>query len=102
MIALLAAMVSGERIYKFLLMPRVVVVHDVILASGDDVSPSTAARRASFFALDALEGDPEFMTRTCDCRTHQSHKKPRKKTEFEKALEKAMSKPNEESIRDGE
>jgi endoribonuclease Dicer len=51
-----------------------------------------AARRASFSALDALEGDPEFMTRTCDCRTHQSHKKLRKKTEFEKALEQAMSK----------
>ena len=82
-------------------MPCVVVVHDVILASGDDVNPTTAARRASFSALDALEGDPEFMTRTCDCRTHQSHKKTRKKTEFEKALEKAMSKPNEENIRDG-
>ena len=75
------------------------VVHDVILASGDDVNPTTAARRASFFALDALEGDPDFMTRICECRTHQSHKKPRKKTEFEKALEKAMSRPNEENIR---
>lgn len=76
------------------------IVHGVILASGDDVNPTTAARRASFSALDALEGDPDFMTQNCDCRTHQSHKKPRKKTEFEKALEKAMSKPNEENICD--
>lgn len=71
----------------------------MILASGDDVNPTTAARRASFFALDALEGDPDFMTRICECRTHQSHKKPRKKTEFEKALEKTMSRQNEENIR---
>jgi endoribonuclease Dicer len=78
-----------------------VVVHDVILASGDDVNPTTAARRASYFSLDALEGDPDFMTRICDCRSHQTHKKTRKKTEFEKALEKAMSKPNEENICDG-
>lgn len=68
------------------------LVHDIVLASGEDPNPAVAARRASFSALDALEGDPEFMTRTCDCRTHQSHKKLRKKTEFEKALEQAMSK----------
>ena len=27
-----------------------------------------ASRRASFLALDALEGDTEFLSRTCDCR----------------------------------
>jgi endoribonuclease Dicer len=75
-----------------LLTEHIVLVHDIVLASGEDPNPAVAARRASFSALDALEGDPEFMTRTCDCRTHQSHKKPRKKTEFEKALEQAMSK----------
>ncbi|SRR6266511_1106725 len=80
------------------LILRSVVVHDVILSSGEDVNPATAARRASFFALDALEGDPEFMTRTCDCRTHQEHNKPRKKTEFEKALEKAITKQNEDDF----
>lgn len=77
---------------------RTVLVHDVILASGEDLNPAMAARRASFAALDALEGDPEFMTRTCDCRTHQSHKKLRRKTEFEKALEKAISKIDGEDI----
>jgi endoribonuclease Dicer len=33
-----------------------------------DTSAPLAARRGCFFALDALEGDPGFMSRTCDCR----------------------------------
>lgn len=70
-----------------------VLVHEVILASGEDLAAPSAARLASLLALDALEGDADFMTRTCDCRTHQNHKKARKKTEFEKALELALSKP---------
>ncbi|KAF9534830.1 hypothetical protein CPB83DRAFT_901776 [Crepidotus variabilis] len=77
-----------------------ILVHEVVLASGEDLTPATAARRASFCALDALEGDPDFMTRTCDCRTHQTHKKQRKKTEFEKALEKALTKS--EAVEDQE
>jgi len=46
---------------------------------------------ASLLALDALEGDADFMTRTCDCRTHLSHKKLRNKSDFERALEKAFA-----------
>ncbi|KAF8192503.1 ribonuclease III domain-containing protein [Pholiota molesta] len=68
-----------------------VVVHDVILVSAEDSSPTSAARLASFLALDALEGDADFMTRTCDCRTHIQQKKGRQKSEFEKALEKALA-----------
>ncbi|KAG6918930.1 hypothetical protein DXG01_010585 [Tephrocybe rancida] len=45
-----------------------VVVHDITLASAEDPDPGLAARRASLFALDALEGDPGFFARTCDCR----------------------------------
>lgn len=78
------------------------LVHDVILASGEDLVPTTAAKRASFSALDALEGDPEFMTRTCDCRTHQIHKKQRRKSEFEKALEKALARPENGDEKAGE
>jgi endoribonuclease Dicer len=54
-----------------------VVVHDVILASATDATATFAARRASLYALDALEGDAQFLTRTCDCRTHakKSHKR---------------------------
>jgi endoribonuclease Dicer len=29
--------------------------------------------------LDAIEGDPEFITRTCDCRTKTQAKKAQKK-----------------------
>lgn len=46
-----------------------VLVHDVVLASAEDAMGVSGARRASLFALDALEGDAEFLTRTCDCRT---------------------------------
>jgi endoribonuclease Dicer len=56
----------------------VVLVHDVILASAEDSTATFAARRASLFALDALEGDAAFLTRTCDCRTHLHTKKPHK------------------------
>ncbi|GLB33718.1 putative PAZ domain containing protein [Lyophyllum shimeji] len=45
-----------------------IIVHDVILASAEDPDPTIAARRASLFALDALEGDPGFFSRNCDCR----------------------------------
>lgn len=51
------------------------LVHDVILSSASDKMAASALRRASIAALDALEGDPDFLTRTCDCRaTHQSKK----------------------------
>lgn len=68
-----------------------VLVHEVILASAEDVSPTSAGRMASLLALDALEGDADFMTRTCDCRTHLTHKKLRNKTDFERALEEAYA-----------
>lgn len=56
-----------------------VVVHDVLLASALDSTSAFAARRASEFALDALEGDAGFLTRTCDCRTHSQTRKAQKK-----------------------
>ena len=56
-----------------------VVVHDVVLASALDTTAAFAARRASESALDALEGDPQFLTRTCDCRTHAQARKAQKK-----------------------
>jgi len=67
-----------------------VVVHEIILASGEDMTHVFAARLAALFALDALEGDADFMTRTCDCRTHMVHKKVRKRSAFEQVLENAL------------
>ncbi|TCD71278.1 hypothetical protein EIP91_011049 [Steccherinum ochraceum] len=52
-----------------------VVVHSVILASATDKSSSLVSRMAAAAALDALQGDLDFMTRTCDCRTAQASKK---------------------------
>ncbi|TDL29625.1 ribonuclease III [Rickenella mellea] len=57
-----------------------VVVHDIILASAEDPSSTFAARRASFLALDALEGDSTFLTRTCDCRARTQKKKAERKS----------------------
>ncbi|KAF5393919.1 hypothetical protein D9757_000107 [Collybiopsis confluens] len=45
-----------------------VLVHNVILASSRDEHGISGARVASCIALDALEGDPGFLSRTCDCR----------------------------------
>ena len=63
-----------------------VLVHDVILASGEDIVPAVAARQSSLFALDALEGDAAFLTRTCDCRTILQTKKKRKQKALENVL----------------
>lgn len=62
------------------------LVHEVVLASAEDVMPTLAARQASIFALDALQGDADFMRRICDCRMQSSNKKPRRKSEFEEEL----------------
>jgi endoribonuclease Dicer len=56
-----------------------VLVHDVILASAQDSTATIAARRACLFALDALEGDAAFLTRTCDCRSVQMKRAHKKK-----------------------
>ncbi|KAK0461022.1 uncharacterized protein EV420DRAFT_1529795 [Desarmillaria tabescens] len=46
-----------------------VLVHDIVLASATEANPISAARLASLWALDALEGDSDFLARTCDCRS---------------------------------
>ncbi|KAI9512169.1 ribonuclease III, partial [Russula earlei] len=56
-----------------------VVIHEVILASAMGPTAAFAAKRAAAYALDAIEGDPEFITRTCDCRAKTQAKKARKK-----------------------
>ena len=50
-------------------------MHDIVLASATDSSYIFAARTASLNALDALEGDPNFMTRLCNCRALSRLKK---------------------------
>lgn len=62
-------------------MPGIVVVHDVILAEGMDPSLPFASRRASFEGLDALEGDPQFMARLCDCRAKSEQRKALKRAQ---------------------
>lgn len=54
------------------------MVHNVVLADAQDANASLAARRASITALDALEGDPNFLNRTCDCRTNSVEAKKKK------------------------
>ncbi|KAI0269161.1 hypothetical protein BC834DRAFT_820033 [Gloeopeniophorella convolvens] len=56
-----------------------VVVHEVILASATGPSAISASKWAAVFALDAIEGDPDFITRTCDCRAKTLAKKAHKK-----------------------
>jgi endoribonuclease Dicer len=56
------------------------VVHNVILAVGMDPSATVASKYASFEALDALEGDPDFMSRVCGCRSKAEQRKGEKKS----------------------
>lgn len=62
-----------------LIVPLIVVVHDVVLSRGIDTTISKAARLASLQALDALEGDPGFVRRTCDCRIVAQVRKAQRK-----------------------
>ncbi|KZV65685.1 hypothetical protein PENSPDRAFT_737573 [Peniophora sp. CONT] len=55
------------------------VVHDTILARGADTTSANAAKRVCLLSLDALEGDPGFMSRTCDCRLQSQARKAQKK-----------------------
>lgn len=55
------------------------VIHDVTLASAAGPTAAYAAKRAAVYALDAIEGDAEFITRTCDCRAKTQAKKAHKK-----------------------
>ena len=56
-----------------------VVIHDVTLASAVGPTAAYAAKRAAVYSLDAIEGDAEFITRTCDCRAKTQAKKAHKK-----------------------
>ncbi|KAL5508450.1 DCL1_2 [Sanghuangporus vaninii] len=58
-----------------------IVIHGIILATATDISVNSCARRASEMALDAIEGDPLFMNRHCDCRALSQARKAAKKAE---------------------
>jgi endoribonuclease Dicer len=56
-----------------------VVIHEVTLASAVGPTAAYAAKRVAVCALDAIEGDPGFIIRTCDCRAKAQAKKAQKK-----------------------
>ena len=78
------------------------VIHDVILAGAVGATAAYASKQAAVYALDAIEGDPDFITRTCDCRAKTQAKKAHKKalkqmlaslqeqSEEQQAVEKAL------------
>ncbi|KAI6110462.1 hypothetical protein EV401DRAFT_1869432 [Pisolithus croceorrhizus] len=59
-------------------MQFAVIVHGIILASATASTAHVAGRAASLAALDALEGDANFMHGTCTCRSSTRGKKARK------------------------
>ncbi|KAH7887826.1 hypothetical protein F5I97DRAFT_1952052 [Phlebopus sp. FC_14] len=63
-----------------------VVIHEINLASATAATAHAAGRVASMSALDALEGDPDFMSRACDCRGG-SHKRRKISVESMLAVE---------------
>ncbi|KAF9247216.1 hypothetical protein BU15DRAFT_39362 [Melanogaster broomeanus] len=68
------------------------VIHQVTLASAVGGTAQAAGRAVCMLALDALQGDPTFLSRTCDCRgSWQSHKGSR-------ALVEKMEIAEEESV----
>ncbi|THV08645.1 ribonuclease III [Dendrothele bispora CBS 962.96] len=54
-----------------------VLVHGVVLASARDTTTVSAARQVSVLALDALEGDANFLRQTCDCWTSTNKSRSR-------------------------
>ena len=86
------------------------VIHDVILTSAAGPSAVYAAKRAAVYALDAMEGDPDFITRTCDCRAKTQAKKANKKAlkqmlaslqdpcEYQQPLKKAVVDDEEDGM----
>ena len=56
-----------------------VLVHDVVLATITGTSSSGTIRMVSTAALTALDGDPNFMKKVCDCRSGASQNQPRNK-----------------------
>lgn len=67
-----------------------VIVHEIVLASAEDRTSALAAKRVSLLALDALEGDPDFMRCTCDCRVLSQAKRAQKKAQARKIQVQAM------------
>nr|GAT54023.1 predicted protein [Mycena chlorophos] len=71
---LLQERIQGNKCHNFELVKKKtslsaqceVVVHDVVLATGEGVSTALATRQACWRALDALDGDPGFL-KICDC-----------------------------------
>ena len=55
------------------------VCHGFVLGTASDATYNLASRRSSFLALDALENDPEFMTRVCYCRALSDARKAAKR-----------------------
>lgn len=53
----------------------IVLVHGIELASATNTSSSLVIRKVATAALDALQGNPDFMSRTCDCKTSQDSKR---------------------------
>ncbi|KAJ3490320.1 hypothetical protein NLI96_g1540 [Meripilus lineatus] len=56
-----------------------VLVHDVVLATITGTSSSGTVRMVSTAALTALDNDPSFMERVCDCRSGANQNQPRNK-----------------------
>jgi endoribonuclease Dicer len=44
------------------------IIHQTTFASAMGATAQAAGRAASVLALDALQCNPEFLSRTCDCR----------------------------------
>ncbi|KAK7049611.1 Dicer-like protein 1 [Paramarasmius palmivorus] len=78
----LLELVQGKGCHQFELAREgeqcLVLVHDIILAGAQDLNAAAAARSASLSALCALEGDPGFLRRTCDCSTRTTKASARK------------------------
>ena len=76
-----------------------VVVHGQVIASAVDPSNTIATRRAALAALDFLANNPDFLSRTCNCKTSAAEqKKAPAKTE----TEPTPKKKNEEEASEAE
>lgn len=59
------------------------VVHGQVIASAIDSSNAISTRRAALAGLDFLANNPDFLVRTCNCKTMGQNKSPTKEKEKE-------------------
>ncbi|RPD61964.1 hypothetical protein L226DRAFT_463450 [Lentinus tigrinus ALCF2SS1-7] len=79
-----------------------VVVHGQVIASVVDASNAVSTRKATLGALDFLANHPDFLSRTCNCKTAAADQKKTPAKKEKEPAEKPASKKEEDEASEAE